>query len=226
MSLIVGMQALLWLISGIYMVVVDLDFIHGDHLVRNMRDPLPADVSDLVPFSAIRSRFPQATEIALDSWMGAPHYRIRDPFGAHLVDATTGALRSPLSEADAIDVAQYHYRGEGEIASSKLLTEIAEVPNEVRGRALPLWQIEFNDFGSTSFYISAMQGDLVTRRHTFWRIFDFVWMLHIMDYESREDVNNTLFRVAAVLGLIMSLLGVWLLYFSFHKGRGTRGQTG
>ena len=38
-------------------------------------------------------------------------------------------------------------------------------------------------------------GELVTRRHELWRVFDFVWMLHIMDYDTREDVNNPLLRV-------------------------------
>lgn len=216
-SLIIGVQALLWLASGVYMVVMDLDFIHGDHLVRNLNDPLPSDASALIPFSVIRSQFPQAHEIALEPWRGMPHYRVYEPFESSLIDATTGAIRSPLPEADAIAVAQYHYTGSGEITAVKLLTDKSEAPSEIQGGPLPLWQVKFNDFGSTVFYISPSLGELVTRRHTFWRVFDFVWMLHIMDYENREDVNNNLFRVAATLGLVMSVFGMWLLYFSFRK---------
>ena len=99
----------LWLASGVYMVVVDLDFIHGDHLVKNMNDPLPSDTSDLVSFVDIQSQFPQVQEIVLATWMGSPHYRISASSGDHLVDAKTGVLHSPLSEADAIAVAKYHY---------------------------------------------------------------------------------------------------------------------
>ena len=35
LTLIIGIQALLWMVSGAYMAVVDIDFIHGDPLVRN-----------------------------------------------------------------------------------------------------------------------------------------------------------------------------------------------
>jgi hypothetical protein len=167
----------------------------------------------------MRSRFPQAQHIDLGTWLGAPHYRIDGPSGVRLIDAATGALRSPLNETDAVATARYHYRGAGGVIGAVLLEQEDERPMELQGRALPVWQIRFDDFGSTTFYISPDQGRLVARRHTFWRIFDFVWMLHIMDYENRADVNNNLFRVAASLGLIMSLLGLWLLYYSFRKPR-------
>lgn len=219
LSLIIGVQALLWLASGVYMVVMNLDFIHGDHLVQHLDDPLPTETSAFIPFSVIRSQFPEAHEIALEPWRGMPHYRVYEASEASLIDATTGSVRSPLTEADAIAVARYHYTGNGEITATRLLTERSEAPSEIQGGALPLWQIKFNDFGNTVFYISPELGKLVRWRHTFWRVFDFVWMLHIMDYENRTDVNNNIFRVAAVLGLVMSVFGLWLLYFSFRRNR-------
>ena len=36
-ALIVGIQLFLWALSGFYMVVVDLDIIHGDMLVKNVQ---------------------------------------------------------------------------------------------------------------------------------------------------------------------------------------------
>lgn len=217
LSLFIGIQALLWLVSGVYMVVVNLDFIHGDHLVQRMHEALPASAANRIPFEDIRLHYPHAYEIVLASWQGKPHYRIRQADGNTLVDALTGEQRSPLSRADAIAVSQYHYPGSGKIVSANLLTDPRAAPSEIGGGALPLWQVKFDDFGSTAFYISPSSGLLVTRRHTFWRIFDFVWMLHIMDYESRQNINNNLLRVAATIGLLMSVFGLWLLYFSFRK---------
>lgn len=225
LSLIIGVQALLWLISGVYMVVFDLNFIHGDHLVQKIKVPLKAPGENQIPFSQIRLQYPQAHEIVLENWQGMPHYRIYEPQQAILVDATTGQLRSPIGEADAIAVAQYHYTGKGKIESVKLLTKPQDVPSEITGRPLPIWQIKFDDFGSTALYVSPASGALTVQRHTFWRIFDFVWMLHIMDYENREDINNNLFRVAAVLGLLMSVFGMWLLYFSFNKKKADLNQS-
>ncbi len=42
-------------------------------------------------------------------------------------------------------------------------------------------------------------------------------MFHIMDYENRTDFNNNLLRLAALIGLGMSLSGVWLLFYSFTR---------
>lgn len=33
--LVIGVQMCLWAISGFYMVTVSIDYIHGDHLVRD-----------------------------------------------------------------------------------------------------------------------------------------------------------------------------------------------
>jgi hypothetical protein len=57
----------------------------------------------------------------------------------------------------------------------------------------------------------------LSQRHELWRVFDFVWMLHIMDYEERENVNNTLLRTFTWGALLMALSGVWLLFYSFHR---------
>ena len=40
LALFVGLQLLVWAVTGFYMVAVDLDFIHGDPLVRNLRTPV------------------------------------------------------------------------------------------------------------------------------------------------------------------------------------------
>ena len=34
LGLLVGLQLVIWSISGFYMVVIDIDIIHGDHLVQ------------------------------------------------------------------------------------------------------------------------------------------------------------------------------------------------
>jgi len=199
------------------MVVVKLDFIHGDHLVKNMEESITVAVDELVSFNDLLTRFPDATEIKLLSWMGQPYYRVSGPEGAGLIDGLTGINSSPLSSEDATALAQYHYAGTGTVISTTLLTESADAPSEIQSRPLPLWQVRFDDAGSTSFYISPNQGQLVARRHTYWRLFDIVWMLHIMDYKDRADVNNNLFRVFASLGTITAFFGLWLLFYSFRK---------
>lgn len=226
LALIVGLQAVLWLISGVYMVTVDLDYIHGDQLVQKMDEPLGIDYPSLIPMHQIQKTYPNAMRIALVSWAGRPHYRVYEMGTAHLIDANTGLSRSPLTEQDARLVATYHYAQTGEIVSAKLLVNPTDKPSEIQTRRLPLWQVSFNDAISTNFYISPKDGQLVTRRHTFWRGFDFLWMLHIMDYETRGDINNTLLRFAAILGTLLSLAGFWLLFYSFNKRKDEENSEG
>ena len=40
-----------------------------------------------------------------------------------------------------------------------------------------------------------------------WRQFDFLWMMHIMDYEARDDFNTVVLQVASTLGLVTVLSG-------------------
>jgi len=55
--------------------------------------------------------------------------------------------------------------------------------------------------------VAADNGDLVTRRNRLWRIYDFAWMLHIMDYREREDFNHPLLVSASFLALLVVLSG-------------------
>lgn len=42
-------------------------------------------------------------------------------------------------------------------------------------------------------------------------------MLHIMDYDERENVNNLLLRIFTWGAVLMALSGAWLLVYSFPK---------
>ena len=62
-GLIIGLQILIWLATGLYMVVLDLDFIHGDPLVKNMQQAVTAPDSSLLSMSTLRSKYPDASRI-------------------------------------------------------------------------------------------------------------------------------------------------------------------
>ena len=54
----------------------------------------------------------------------------------------------------------------------------------------------------------------MARRNDWWRLFDVVWMLHIMDYDTRDDFNHPLLIVSAATALLFALSGVVLLTLS------------
>jgi len=211
LGLFIGLQILIWLSSGLYMVIVDLDFIHGDSLVRNMQQPVVLPTASETSVSALRDRFPQASEIGLSMVMGKTLYSVTAEEKHFLVDPQTGAVVSPLNEQQARDIAVFHFNGDDPIQAVTLISN--NPPMELGSRVLPLWRIDFDDRYATSFYIGPDSGRLVTRRHQYWRIFDFVWMLHIMDYSERADAHNLLLKTAQITGLTFVLTGFWLLYF-------------
>ena len=134
-----------------------------------------------------------------------------------LIDAASGQRLSPLPENLVLSLAGAYYAGQGTIATTKFLER--DAPMEIQTRPLPLWQVNFDDWLETTLYIHPDTGALVTRRHRFWRWFDFLWMFHIMDYDTRSDMNNGLLRASTILGTVTVLSGGWLLYFSFRRRR-------
>jgi hypothetical protein len=211
-----GIQLFLWALSGFYMVVVNIDIIHGDMLVKNMVSEISQTEHLYEPLDQVAIQHPDAERITLKSMMGRPVYLIEDD-GTLLIDAQNGRQLSPLDEQTAVQIARYHYDGNSDVRSVELLEK--DPPTELQTRSLPLWRIDFDDAWNSSFYIDPSTGNFETRRHTLWRVFDFLWMLHIMDYDSREDMNNTVLRLFSVLGVVLGLAGIWLLFYSFTRNR-------
>lgn len=55
LALVVGVQALIWAVSGMYMTAIHIDTIHGDHFVR-AADPRPIRPASLInPIEAARA---------------------------------------------------------------------------------------------------------------------------------------------------------------------------
>ena len=216
LALLVGAQALVWIVSGFYMVVVDIDFIHGDTLVTNLATP-PPRAPAWHPLAEVRARFPAIEQMKVKGLPNFPRplYELTTPDAVVLLDATTGSVISPLAHTRIEDLARQYYSGESRLLELQLLK--GEPPLEIQSRSLPLWRARFDDWHETTLYIHPDSGDLVTRRHRSWRWFDVLWMLHIMDYDTRTNVNNVALRAATLAGTAFVASGAWLLWFSFRR---------
>jgi len=217
LGLFVGLQVLIWLGTGLYMVLVDIDFIHGDPLVRNMQKTVLVPDLSMPGIASLREQYQDATKISLRPVMGKTFYGVTTVDHRYLVDPETGEVKSPLDEKTAREIAKYHYAGEAQVSNASLIS--SNPPSEIQTRRLPLWRIDFNDRFASSFYIDPYNGSLATRRHQYWRIFDFLWALHIMDYQDRSDAHNRLLIAAQIAGLTFGITGLWLLLYSFSGRR-------
>lgn len=218
-ALLLGIQLFLWALSGFYMVVVHIDIIHGDMLVEDARQNLDVDQDLYISFDELLALHPDARRITLKTLIDSPVYVVEGE-NTLLLDAFSGVQVPPVEKETAARIASYHYRGAASIRDVKLLE--SDPPTELQARPLPLWRVDFDDKWNSTFYIDPTTGEFTTRRHTLWRVFDFLWMLHIMDYDSREDINNTVLRVFSALGLLAGLSGAWLLFYSFGRKKAQR----
>ncbi len=220
LSLIFGVQMVIWALSGAYMVFFDLDYIHGDHLVKDVSQPVPQEVS-IADTHTLLSRFPDTQTatlrtITLDN-QRVTAFQLTSNERKQLVDAET-LTPIALTQANITDLAtQYYAPGNADIATVSYLTD--NPPSEISPRMLPVWQVRFNDFGNTHFYLSESTGELLVKRHTFWRGFDFVWMLHIMDYEARVDIQTWWFKAFIAGTVVLMITGMVLLVYTIRFKR-------
>ena len=97
---------------------------------------------------------------------------------------------------------------------------------EYRG-PLPAWRVTFTDPDSTRVFVTADTGRIVAVRTGTWRLYDFFWGLHIMDWKNHEDFNTPWLLGFALGGLALWLGGAVLLYMRWPKRsrRNAGGQT-
>ncbi len=223
LMLFVGLQFVIWSITGAYMVVLNIDYIHGDSLVKQQSVSLTsADVN--YELHQLYRDYPKAEMIELTLLLDRAVYRFSENKQNYLLSADTGKLLSPISEDYASAVAKYLYeKPEVNIRNISLISE--NPPFELNGRHLPVWRIDFDDFASPSFYINSHTGKLVTKRHTFWRLFDWMFSFHVMDYVE-EDPSNKLLLIFVVLSLMASIFGVVLTYFRVFSSQDKKKSKG
>ncbi len=160
-----------------------------------------------IPFTGAVDR------VELRSTPAGAFYLVHGDAGSVRIGGRTGEP-APVSEAEAEAVARRDQPGSPAVREATLVTANAPLeyrdcePNEC---AIPVYRVVLDDAQSTVVYVDAATGDVTARRNERWRLYDFFWSLHIMDYRHREDYNHLLIRGAAVLAMATVLSGMILL---------------
>ncbi len=229
LGVVIGIQFLAWTLGGLYFSWSDMDEVHGDH----DKAPAPllsasvAYVSPAIVLNVLRQT--QAVDSLADLrlvsilgrlyWLAAyfPKGHGRHYKKVQLADALTGDLRPPLAQEEAVAVARNGYAGTGKIHGVEYLAEIDSL-HEYREQPLPAYAVTFDDERRTTVYVAAELGTVQKIRNRPWRRFDFLWMLHTMDYRSRDNITNWLLRAFSILGLTTVASG-FILFFATQKRR-------
>lgn len=221
-GLFIGIQFLAWTIGGLYFSWTKIDEIRGDNLRVPISylsiekhnaslDRLMDSLRTIMPNIAIKN-------IQLIDILGKSYYQIhidRPKKQVLLFDMNYLKHKAPLNEQEAIKVAL-----NGLIVPSKIIkTEYLTSTNghhEYRNKPLPAYAVTFDKPNNTTIFVSTELGTIQSFRNNNWRIFDFLWMLHTMDYQERDNINNWILRIFSILGLI-TLISGFLLYFLTSK---------
>ena len=191
LSIFIAIQLLLWTVSGIYFAFNKIELIRGEQY------RLPTNIE----------------------------YRIFDRLGQQVIASNKdgnivyrtypeGNLLEKLSDEEAKLIASI--KTSLEPVSAILLTE-SSPGSEYRGRSLPIYQITTTSKDDTNIYLDPLSGDVLAIRSDSWRMWDFLWSLHIMDYDQRDNINNFLLRIFSILALVSSISGILLFFFSKKK---------
>ncbi|CAI3792566.1 PepSY domain-containing protein [Rheinheimera sp. MM224] len=198
------LQLIFWFGSGLVMSLLPIEQVRGEHLRQAL--PIPAWGQALSP-AQLAQQLPDH-QLKLSQQGTTPVYQFSKGNQQLYYSALTAEVIAPLTEAQVKDLAGRQYQGTAEIDK---IQRLQQAPFEVRHLAAPLWQVQFADEEGSSFYLEEYTGKLLSVRTTNWRIFDFVWMLHIMDYQDREDFNHPLLIVFSATALFFTLTGALLL---------------
>ena len=214
MGLIIGLQIILWFSSGLIMSAIPIDLVHGKHL-RQSVEPLQTQLQDYsIPLQDILSRYDlNPSLVKFYSLNEIPVYEVWDN-GRLIFSGVTGKRISKLNMEDVQQLAVSQYTGK---TVSVSVEKIHQLPLEVSDLRPPVWKVIFDDSISTTFYMDQFTGEVLGVRSDVWRVFDFFWMLHIMDYDTRDDFNNPLLISFAASALLFTLTGIILLIQIFAR---------
>ncbi len=228
LGVILGVQFLFWTVGGLYFSWSNMDEVHGDTQKAHIQ-PIGGDVR-LAHLDKILQKLKQKDTVnyifdtRLIQISGTPiyqiHYSKEHDRGKkiQLANAISGELRGILSKSEAVEIAQQNFIDDAKIKHVEYLTA-TNGHHEYRESPLPAFAITFDHPSNTTVYVSTELGTVQKFRNNKWRIFDFLWMMHTMDYQTRDNLSNWLLRAFSIFGLLTISTGLILFFVSSRKSK-------
>ncbi len=232
LGLVVGVQLVLWTAGGLFFSLNPIANVRGE---TEAVDPPPLDVAHppASPAAAIQELYVRHPDVEIRTVVLRRHLAGAVYEMACLIDgekhwalasAATGELREAVTEDEALAIARDAYSVESPVADATLVREVGP-GSEYRGHSLPAYRVTFDDPLGTRLYVSVERGAVTARRNDRWRWFDLLWMLHIMDFQDRDNFNTLLLQGASILGLVTVLSGFVLAGLTSRRLRRVLGRT-
>lgn len=214
LGLVIGLQLILWTLSGAVFAWLNHREVMAEHIVRSPAPSALDRATKVAEPSAWLASYPPGSiyELRLTSLLGETLWRIELVDRVELRHAIDGTPLQ-LDESRVRELAVAHYAGKGRLQA----IAYQSAPGLEARKSGPVWRAQFDDAQRTTLYFAANDGHFVAARNSSWRLFDFFWMLHTMDYTGRDNFNNPLVITVATGALWLSLSGLILLTRSFRR---------
>jgi hypothetical protein len=212
LGLVIGLQVVLWAASGLIFAWLDPVAVDAAGSVRAVE---PAVLSSTMvktePATWLGDYPPQdlydvRAILIADRWVWRVELRDR----VELRSVEDGA-RMNVDESWLRRLALERYAASGRLIAATLQTE-PDIASRASG---PVWQAQFDDPQRTALYFAADDGHFIAARTATWRLNDFFWMLHTMDYVGRDNFNNPLIVTIGMATLWLSISGIVMIGRSF-----------
>ena len=206
-GLVIGLQFLMWAISGTAMALLDMEEVAGGPAAEAGAAPRSTG-SNAWPLVQQKLSGQPITRLTIRNLPQGPAYQVTTADGVRLFSANDG---SPV-EIDRPAASSVARAAHPDGAAVRSVTPLATLTLPVREHQLPIWQVDFKDARNSSYYVSGSTGELLERRNDAWRWWDFFWMLHNMDYADRTSFNHPLIIMVGFAMAWLSVTGFWLLF--------------
>lgn len=228
LGIVIGIQFLLWTLGGLYFSWNNMDDVHGETLLKQEKlyfknidfSIVQKGIDSLETIEKIDS----IHSINIIEAFGNPlvqfKYFQNDQVKNQLILAETGELRLPFSEQECLELAEQNLINPIPIIKTELLQKQSiGSHHEYRKKPLPAYAFTLEHPSQTTIYVSTELGQITSVRNDNWRRFDFLWMLHTMDYSTRDHITNWVLRIFSVFGLLTVFSGFYLFYLTSPRIR-------
>ena len=200
LSLIISIQLLLWTVSGIYFAFNKIELVRGEqYLLENQAEDLNLEEVEIT-FTAKNLSFIKR----LDMWI------IKAETDSGLIYSDLSGKK--LEALDGEEAKEVVKRKTNLRPLEAFRIDKQEKRAEYRGRDLPLYKVTTSASDGINVYVDAFSGAVTAIRSDSWRIWDFLWGAHIIDYRERDNINNFLLKFFSILALISALSGIALFF--------------
>lgn len=219
LGIFIGIQFFLWTLGGLYFSWNNMDDVHGKTLQKEVKKGNAFNLNQInlsvVSFKnlaisdSIYSIEPIENGVSPLLCIGYFKNNVKK---LQLIDLKNQQPRGSITEIEAIEIAKANLNSTSfKIKEVKYITQNdVSKHDEYREKPLPAYAITFDDSSNTTFYVATKIGKITSVRNGNWRRFDFLWMLHTMDYQGRDGITNWVLRAFSILGMLTISSGFFL----------------